>query len=499
MRSGWEPKDARSLYFDLSSQARSHAHFDLCSFELYAYGKPLLCDTGDYFLGYGERTKLHNAVEVDGQGQSWGDRTIPHEWTTTEAFDLVDGASTAFAAKSCRHRRKILFLKPDYWVLSDLLTGSGEHLAEQYFHFAPVSLTQATTVDIDAATKRCVTRSPDQANILVVPADAGRVDLRFAERPPFNAPPKPSQDDSLLGWFVPGEFRKFESPVAIYSRRAPVPFAMDAVLFPVPAHAEASVKVTRLPVLQDGEPVEPHQASALQVDVLLTGPGKVSRPYRDVILLSHDGPHRRQYGPYTFDGELAWLRLGADGRLARLVIKNGRALSEGERVLARSETEIPDVAAVWQGDVLRLTGSKVWALELAANGAKRALGEAGDLPSTLGRDILRIAPSPQKAALVLSGLTVRPVPPQEGLAGAQPGLLVTWRTNRPAFGRVPYHGPTGDLLRPFATRAASAVHRLELPNLLPGVTYRLRAVAWDRFGNLAESAEVPVSTDGDWG
>jgi hypothetical protein len=492
MRSGWEPEEARCLYFDLSSQARSHAHFDLCSFELHAYGKPLLCDTGDYFLGYSERTKLHNGVEVDGQSQSWGDRSIPYEWTTTEAFDLVDGASTSFQNQGCRHRRKVIFLKPDYWVMSDLLTGNGEHLAEQYFHFAPVDLTRATTVDTDAAAKTCLTRSPDRANILIAPADPDRVDLRFAERPPFNEPPKPPQDESLLGWFVSAVFQKFESPVAVYSRRAALPFAMDTVLFPVPAHAGASVKVVRLPVLQEGHPVGSHQASALQVEVHVTGPGKDGQRYRDMVLISHDGPHRRQYGAYTFDGELAWLRFQADGRLARLAIKNGRALSGGDRVLARSETEIPDVAAVWQADTVRLAGSKVWGLELAANGASRAIADIGAVQSSLRGKLLATAPSPERAPLKITALTAEAVPPQQGLAGAQPGILVTWRTDRPASARVLYLDPAGDLHRSFATRAESADHRVELPNLLPGTTYRLRALAWDRFGNLVESGEVEV-------
>ena len=41
-------------------------------FDLYAYGKPLLADTGDYFLGWGYRAALHNTIEVDGRDQARG-------------------------------------------------------------------------------------------------------------------------------------------------------------------------------------------------------------------------------------------------------------------------------------------------------------------------------------------------------------------------------------------------------------------------------------------
>ena len=47
VRGGWN-RDAAYLYFDLSTQAIGTPHEDACHFDLYAYGKPLLTDTGDY-------------------------------------------------------------------------------------------------------------------------------------------------------------------------------------------------------------------------------------------------------------------------------------------------------------------------------------------------------------------------------------------------------------------------------------------------------------------
>ncbi|MEW6755356.1 MAG: alginate lyase family protein [Candidatus Latescibacterota bacterium] len=495
MRSGWEPLEASYLYFDVSPQARSHAHFDLCAFELYAFGKPLLCDTGDYFLGYGERTKLHNAVEVDGQGQRWGDRPIPCEWTTTAALDVVDGASTAFGEQGCRHRRKVVFLKPDYWVLFDLLSGSGEHCVEQYFHFAPVDLSRATAVETDAVARTCRTRSPGVANLVIAPADPGALDFRFAQRPTFHAPPQPSQDESLQGWFVPGMLQKLESPVGVYGRRATLPFALDTVLFPVPPQGEATVAVRRLSVLQDGQPVAPHRASGLQIEVCLTGPDRSGERYTDLLLLSHDGPCRRQYGPYAFDGEVAWVRLEADGALARLAVHNGGSLREGDRLLVQGDMRIVDAAAVWDGDVVWLSGSKVWGLKLAAGRARRVLAEADGLRSVLRGETLATSPAPRDGVPAITALSGEAVPPQPGLAGAQPGIRVAWRTDRPTWGRVFCQGPDGALQRSFVSATAATDHRLELPHLVPCTRYRLRAVAWDEYGSLAESAEVHVSTE----
>ncbi len=133
MRSGWDTDKARYLYFDLSPQALGHAHYDACHFDLYAYGKPLLCDTGDYFLGWGYRTALHNNIEVDEKMSRWGTQVMPCEWLTTEGFDFVDGAHAGFPDIDISQRRKIFFVKgspegfADYWILCDLLNGTGSH------------------------------------------------------------------------------------------------------------------------------------------------------------------------------------------------------------------------------------------------------------------------------------------------------------------------------------------------------------------------------------
>lgn len=130
-----------------------------------------------------------------------------------------------------------------------------------------------------------------------------------------------------------------------------------------------------------------------------------------------------------------------------------------------------------------------------AGGARKALAAADGLRSTLRGNALLTSPPPPMAPPAITGLSTHGVPPQPGLAGAQPGIRVAWRTDRHAFGRVFCQGPDGPLQRSFASSAAATDHRVDVPHLLPGATYRLRAVAWDEFGRLAESAEVHASTE----
>ena len=172
MRSGWQAKTATYLYFDLTPQALGHAHNDATHFDLYAYGKPLLTDTGDYFLGWGYRTALHNAVEVDGQQQERRAKApmFPYEWLSCGGFDFADGAHGAYEHLGVTHRRKVVFVKPDYFVLCDLLTGKDRHKYEQFFHFAGPTQGAPATARLDPATKAVSTQHDGTANVAVIPA-----------------------------------------------------------------------------------------------------------------------------------------------------------------------------------------------------------------------------------------------------------------------------------------------------------------------------------------
>lgn len=276
MRSGWQPKTATYAYFDLTPQALGHAHSDATHVELYAYGKPLLVDTGDYFLGWGYRTALHNAIEVDGLQQERGAQApmLPCEWLSTAAFDLADGAHGAFESHAVMQRRKLLFVKPHYLVLCDLLEAQGPHTYEQFFHFAGPTQQESAVADLDPATLTARTRHAGVANVLVapVPADGLGVALATAQETDMS-PTAKHERHAMLGWLVTdGTFRRVKSAVAVYRRAGAGPQAFHDVLFPIPANGEAAVRVEALPVEAAGVPLGRHQAAGLVVHCELHTP-----------------------------------------------------------------------------------------------------------------------------------------------------------------------------------------------------------------------------------
>ena len=71
MRSGSD-EDARQITFDVGPKGGAHGHFDLLSFELSGYGRPLIADPGPYLYDTSARrawaisTPAHNTVSIDG-------------------------------------------------------------------------------------------------------------------------------------------------------------------------------------------------------------------------------------------------------------------------------------------------------------------------------------------------------------------------------------------------------------------------------------------------
>ncbi len=171
MRNGWDPQDGM-LLFDCGEHGygpAGHGHSDALSFQLYALGYPFLVDAGtfSYNLDYAWRdafrgTRAHNTVAVDGQEQSvprdrmsW--ESVAHArvrtWRSTRWFDLADGEHDGFGRLTdpVTHRRAIVYLKPDVWIVFDRLSARERHEYEALFHVRPDCVVQLAPDRLSAA------------------------------------------------------------------------------------------------------------------------------------------------------------------------------------------------------------------------------------------------------------------------------------------------------------------------------------------------------------
>jgi hypothetical protein len=131
-----------------------HAHSDALSFELTAFGFPVLVDPGTFtYTGSpAERdafrhSAAHNTVTVDGASASvpngafsWAvaaDARVERWWTGRET-DYFAGSHDGFLRlpDPAVHRRQVLFARSGYWAVVDTVLAEGDHEAVAHFHAA---------------------------------------------------------------------------------------------------------------------------------------------------------------------------------------------------------------------------------------------------------------------------------------------------------------------------------------------------------------------------
>jgi hypothetical protein len=221
-----------------------HGHNDCLSFELFAYDRTFITDSGTFRYAVPAEvrnrfrsTAAHNTAMVDGQemarfisGTHWRihDDAKPtlHLWYTSAEADVFDGSHSGFLRlpEPIRHRRRIIFDKRQrMWMLEDRFLGSGHHTYEVFFHFAP---TVGCHLGGDSLVAE--TQDPDGPNLAIIPLETEG--LRVGIRP---------------GWVSTRYGAREEAPVACYTAVGEAPLTMRFCLFPSPAKSGYDVEEVR--------------------------------------------------------------------------------------------------------------------------------------------------------------------------------------------------------------------------------------------------------------
>jgi hypothetical protein len=326
MRTGWSTDDMYALIENSSTEyAASHHHPDDLSMVAYAYGKRLLVDPGVYdyqSTGPGpwlrKTTEAHNTVEVNDNPQSAIDRKHI-SWRSNDGFDFYHGRHSDYAPID--HDRKVFFVKPGFWIVSDLMTGSSiTNSYEQLWHFQP------TTLTVDPATETTRTSFSGEANLSIVPADPSTVTPQVRS-----------------GHYSPAPSSVSPADYVAYEKSATGPASFDAVIYPDPAGVTTNVTVDRLTT-----GVAPTTATALQLGL---GSGRSATYY-----LSHEAtPTSRSFGGYGFDGEVAYIERDGNGDLTTVSLADGAVLTDGTADLVNASEAVGDLSITYAGTTLELT------------------------------------------------------------------------------------------------------------------------------------------------
>lgn len=201
MRSGWEP-DATYLAFDVGPLGIGHWHQDKLSFTLWKGGEELVFDDGggqyersayrDYALsGYDHNTLLVDGLAQNRRGPRRLERPVDAGWESTPERDFARGVyDQGFGPREVRlavHERRIEFLKPDRFVVTDVAT-SADGKAHDYEVLFQLDTTN-TVVSADRRT--LVARYGRVWDLRLTVEEGGEIATASGQRSP-----------RLSGWFV---------------------------------------------------------------------------------------------------------------------------------------------------------------------------------------------------------------------------------------------------------------------------------------------------------
>jgi hypothetical protein len=139
------------------------------------------------------------------------------EWHSTPDFDFVDAEHDGYASlpDPVVHRRRVIFVKPGYWIVVDDLAGKARHQIDLTFQFGACDVRLETHPWGRAATP------------------AGPV-LWISPFPSAPAQPalKCGEPSPIRGWIAPEIARLSPAPMLIYSFAVALPWRIVTLLLP---------------------------------------------------------------------------------------------------------------------------------------------------------------------------------------------------------------------------------------------------------------------------
>jgi len=247
MRSDWT-KDARYLLFDAGPYGGPHGHEDKLSIEVFAFGQPFIVDSGSYtyektdpFRTYFVGSQGHNSLLVDGKSQirRWRNKNMRPKvvagkygtWISRSGFDYVssnysDGYSTYSLKKPAKpiiiddvvHTRRILFVKPDYWIIVDEVQAARSHDYQLLFHTPPEIL--PTTFENK---KVVLTTKSKAASLYLIPSSPETVDVHYLK----------GSKNPIQGWYSVDHHRKTPSAAVIFEKKNNSATVFATLIYPV--------------------------------------------------------------------------------------------------------------------------------------------------------------------------------------------------------------------------------------------------------------------------
>jgi heparinase II/III-like protein len=258
MRDGWHD-EANQMIVDVGPLgcpvSSGHGHADLLSLQCATTGQPCVVDAGNYsytsegeWREYFRSTAAHNTVMIDGHSQCqtagpfrWRGRpqVLLREWRSNSEVDFLDAEHDAFCNLSdpVVHRRRVVFVKPRFWLVIDDLVGKLRHRIDLIFQFAPMRV----TLEPD-----CWTRARTVSGAVLWIGSFGSTNLTPALRSGDRQP--------IRGWIAPDYGQREPAPALILTATASLPQRILTLMVPDPSGSTTAPEANAI-FDEDGMPI----------------------------------------------------------------------------------------------------------------------------------------------------------------------------------------------------------------------------------------------------
>ncbi|MBQ8001967.1 MAG: heparinase II/III family protein, partial [Clostridia bacterium] len=320
MRNSWNPEEAVYINFT-NNPADGHYHPDSNQVLMYAYGSPLLVDSGRY--SYSSTNSIydtlrtaasHNTIEADGLTLGAHSAAASANALTyansNSTFDFATSTQNGYT--DVAHTRNVFFSRSGFGIVTDYVEGSSSRAYRQNWHFMPSS--NATVSGNVAST--AFYNAPD---ITLAAASADSASIKSGYH---------SADYGLVAESEYASFQKSGTTVKF-----------DTVLYPDKANIDTAVTATDLAASDTSK-------AAIEITI----DGKTSYYY-----VKNTSSSNGTFGSYTTDAKMAYVSdteyMIADGKKIEgkiesgstiismgVTMDNGTVTINGEKLVADSDS-----------------------------------------------------------------------------------------------------------------------------------------------------------------
>jgi hypothetical protein len=350
MRSDWS-SGAKLLLFDAGPQGvlfSGHGHADALSFVCSAKETNWLIDPGTFVYSsarpwrdFFRSTPAHNTIAIDDQDQAvrvdwfkW--RELPQ--VKLESSVSLAGMDYAVAshdgytrlAEPVLHRRHVVFAKPNYWFITDELTGQGRHRIKVFFHFAPEISVENTEHGWLA------TKGSDQ--FLLVPLVHG-VQFRLVA----------GEISPIQGWYSKDYGHREPASVLVGEIETTLPVDFRWLLVPIESHLAGREGVSRdawgISVITD------HWTDSIVWE-------------KPAAVTSH--------GQFSTDAVVAIVRRRDSEAQDKIIVIRGSSLTDGQTAILSAARPFDHFVAEWSEGSVEINASPAQAFRLYSDSVRGA-------------------------------------------------------------------------------------------------------------------------------